>query len=141
MTATGARCTILLVEDNRADVFLIQEAIQSAHINAELQIMQDGEKAIQYFERLDSDDTLQCPAMMILDINLPKRPGNEVLAFMRRSRRCVNTTVLVTTSSDSERDRDEMAKLGVRDYFRKPSDFESFMKLGDIVKGLLQPRP
>ena len=138
MTATGAGCTILLVEDNRADIFLIQEAIHTAQINAEVQIMQDGEKAIQYFERLDGDNTLQCPAIMILDINLPKRPGNEVLAFMRGTRRCVNTVVLVVTSSDSERDREEMAKLGVKEYFRKPSDFESFMKLGEIVKGLLK---
>ena len=126
------------MEDNRADVFLIQEAIQTAKINADLQIMQDGEKAIQYFERLEGDDTLQCPIVMILDINLPKRPGNEVLAFMRRTRRCVNTRVLVVTSSDSERDREEMSKLGVQDYFRKPSDFDSFMKLGEVVRGLLK---
>ena len=131
----------MLVEDNRADIFLIQEAIQSAQINVDLQIMYDGEKAIEYFERLEGDPALTCPALMILDINLPKRPGNEVLAHLRRTTRCPDTVVLVVTSSDSERDREEMWKLGVRDYFRKPSDFESFMKLGDIVKDLLKPLP
>ncbi len=131
---------ILLVEDNRADVFLVREAIQAAGIQAELEILADGEKAIQYFERLDADASRKCPALMILDINLPKRPGNEVLAYMRRTNRCRDTAVVVVTSSDSERDRQEMARLGIKEYFRKPSDFESFMKLGDILKDLLPPR-
>jgi chemotaxis family two-component system response regulator Rcp1 len=131
---------ILLVEDNRADVFLIQEAIQVAGIQAEIEVLADGEGAIQYFERMDVDASMTCPAIMILDINLPKRPGNEVLAHMRRTNRCRETAVVVVTSSDSDRDREEMARLGIKEYFRKPSDFASFMKLGDILKDLLTPR-
>jgi DNA-binding response OmpR family regulator len=137
-TGSGARrCHIVIVEDNRADVFLIREAIEIARIDAELQIVQDGEKAIQFFDQIDGDASLPCPSLLVLDINLPKRPGNEVLSHMRRSRRCANAHVVVVTSSDSERDREEMRKLDVKAYFRKPSDYMAFMKLGDLIKELL----
>jgi DNA-binding response OmpR family regulator len=125
------------VEDSRADVYLIRESIEIAGIDADVHIVQDGEKAIRFFESVDSDDTAPCPALVILDINLPKKQGGEVLYEMRRSRRCSEISVLVVTSSDSERDREEMGRLGAKAYFRKPSEYESFMKLGVIVKELL----
>jgi DNA-binding NarL/FixJ family response regulator len=77
---------------------------------------------------------------VILDINLPKKPGREVLQQMRQSPRCADAAVLVVTSSDSEKDRDEMGKFVVKGYFRKPSDYDRFMKLGGLVKELLEAR-
>ncbi len=78
------------------------------------------------------------PALVILDLNLPKKGGAEVLARLRRIPRCAGTSVLVFTSSNSARDRDEMASLGVRQYLRKPSDYTEYMKLGSVVKNLLE---
>jgi len=75
--------------------------------------------------------------MVILDLNLPKKPGREVLQRMRQSPRCSNATVVVVTSSDSQKDREDVATLGASAYFRKPSEYDSFMKLGDLVKRLL----
>ncbi len=66
---------ILVVEDNRADVFLIRESIQIAHIDADLYVVQDGDKAIRFFEEADRDAAAPCPALVILDINLPKSPA------------------------------------------------------------------
>jgi DNA-binding response OmpR family regulator len=100
-------------------------------------VVQDGEKALRFFEQLDRDDTTPCPVLVIIDINLPKKHGGEVLQEMRRSRRCANALVLVVTSSDSASDRDAMAKLGVNGYFRKPSEYDEFMKLGEVVLDLL----
>jgi DNA-binding response OmpR family regulator len=77
------------------------------------------------------------PDLVILDINLPRKSGREVLRALRQSPNCGRTPVLVVTSSDSQRDRDEMANLGASLYFRKPSDYNEFMKLGDVVKTLL----
>ena len=134
------RHQILVVEDNRADVFLIRESIQAAHIEADLHIVPDGDKAIRFFERADLDASAPCPVLVILDINLPKKPGREVLQQMRQSPRCADAAVLVVTSSDSEKDRDEMGRFGVKGYFRKPSDYDRFMKLGDLVKELIEPR-
>jgi len=122
-------------------LFLISEAINGANPGVELDVVNDGEKAVRFFDELDRDDNLTCPALVILDINLPKKPGSEVLRQMRQTRRCANALVLVVTSSDSARDRETMAKLGANGYFRKPSDYDRFMKLGDIVRELLEDKP
>jgi two-component system, chemotaxis family, response regulator Rcp1 len=132
---------ILIVEDNRADLFLIRESIETVRLDAELHFARDGEKAIRFFEEADRNPSAPCPALIILDINLPKKSGREVLYQMRKSPRCANCLVLVVTSSDSERDRDDMRSLGAKAYFRKPSEFEHFMKLGEIVKALLEDSP
>ena len=129
------------MEDDSADVYLISEAINTANTNVALEVVNDGEKAIRFFEKIDSDDTLTCPALVILDINLPKKHGGQVLQQMRNSRRCASALVLVVTSSDSARDRETMAKLGANGYFRKPSDYEHFMLLGGLVKDLLDHKP
>jgi len=128
---------ILVVEDNRADVFLIRESIQTAGLEAEIHVVHDGEKAIRFFEQADKDPSAPVPDLVILDINLPKKQGREVLDVMRRTCRSANAAVLVVTSSDSDRDREEMGALRVNAYFRKPSDYESFLELGELVKGLL----
>lgn len=128
---------ILIVEDSRADVFLIRESIRAAKLDADIQVVQDGEKAIRVFEDADRDPSAPCPALVILDINLPKKQGREVLQALRNSRRCADALVLVVTSSNSEKDREDMAKLGARDYFCKPSAYAEFMKLGQVIKTLL----
>jgi chemotaxis family two-component system response regulator Rcp1 len=129
---------ILVVEDNRADVFLIRESIAAACTGVTLFVVQDGEKAIRFFEEADRDASAPCPDVVILDINLPRKSGAEVLSQMRLSRRCAHVPILIVTSSDSEKDRETMALLGVNGYFRKPSVYEEFMKLGGLVKGMLE---
>ena len=131
------RPQILIVEDSRADVFLIRESLCEAQVDADLHIVQDGEKAVHFFEQVDQDPSASVADIVILDINLPKRTGHEVLQQMRRSERSQNALVIVVTSSNSERDREEMTKLGVAAYFCKPSDYQKFMKLGELAKGLL----
>jgi len=131
-------CEILIIEDNRADVFLIRESIHVAQIDATLHVVPDGEKAIRFFEDADADPSSPCPDIVILDINLPKKQGREVLERMRHSRRCANAMVVVVTSSDSEQDREAMRKLGAASYFRKPSEYDGFMRLGELLKGLLE---
>jgi len=129
------------VEDNKGDVFLIREAIQATKLNADLHVVQDGEQALRFFEQVDHDDSVPCPSLIIIDINLPKKQGDEVLRSMRGSRRCGKALVLVVTSSDSASDRAAMARLGIDGYFRKPSAYEDFMKLGEVVKNLICSEP
>ena len=132
-----ARQQILVVDDNQADVFLIQEAIAEAGIQAEIRVVSDGNRATQMIDAADADDQVRCPDVVLLDLNLPKKSGNEVLRHLRQSRRCGNARVLIVTSSDSARDRQAVGALGILEYFRKPSDYEEFMKLGSIVKKIL----
>lgn len=127
----------MVVEDNNADVFLIREAIVSWQIDASLHFEYDGERAIQFLERIDNDPELECPDLLIIDLNLPKRKGGEVLQFARLATRFCDIPVLIVTSSDSARDRDEMTRLGCNAYFRKPSSYQEFMQLGSVVKNLL----
>lgn len=129
---------ILVVEDNRGDVFLIRESIQAASLEAPLHVVHDGAKAIEFIEETERNPSAPCPAVVILDINLPKKTGRDVLARLRVSRRCADVPVLVVTSSDSERDREDMARLGVSGYFRKSSEYDDFMKLGVLVKSMLE---
>lgn len=118
-------------------MFLIQEAIQEAKLPLTLHVAADGDQAVQFFDRVDSDPAMDCPAVVILDINLPKKQGDEVLKHMRRSRKCPNALVIVVSTSDSPREREQMSILGANRYFRKPSSYGAFMELGEIVKALL----
>ncbi len=126
-----------MVEDNPADVFLIRDAIRHAGVEGEVDVVRDGCKAIEFFEKADSDSSIPCPDLLLLDLNLPLKGGDEVLGHLRASRRCRQIPVLIVTSSDSERDRESSAALGATGYFRKPSNYEDFMKLGSAVQELL----
>ncbi|MCU1330555.1 MAG: response regulator receiver protein [Bryobacterales bacterium] len=133
----GQAFQLLIVEDNRADVFVIQEAIREYNIPAVLHVVDDGEKAISFLERAANDDSAPCPQMLLLDLNLPKKTGLEVLAHVRQSSVCSQVPVVVVTSSDSPRDRDAAARLGATQYFCKPSNYTQFLKLGAILRQLL----
>lgn len=133
----GRRCQILIAEDNKADVFLIERALEKSGIGAQVYIANDGQKALRFFEQADTDPAAPCPDLILLDINMPRYKGADILRKLRASRRCKHALVLVVTSSDSTRDREEMDALGANGYFRKPSEFSEFMVLGQMVRDLL----
>ena len=128
---------MLIVDDNESDVFLIQEAIGATRLPLTFYVAEDGDQAVRFFDRADAQPDLPCPALIILDINLPKKQGGDVLKHMRLSRRCADALVIAVSTSDSARDREQMRNLGADGYFRKPSEYDEFMKLGDMVKALL----
>ena len=94
---------------------------------------------VEYAIRLPgkADDAAPCLSLVLLDLNLPKKPGIEVLEHLRRTRKCGNSLVVVVSSSDSIKDRAEAASMGADAYFRKPSGYEAYIKIGEIVKDLL----
>ena len=77
--------------------------------------MNDGEKAIQVIDAADRDDAASCPSVMILDLNLPRKTGYEVLEHYRHRRRCGAGQVLIVTSSDSKQDRETPPGWGPMD--------------------------
>jgi CheY-like chemotaxis protein len=129
---------ILLAEDNKGDVFLVRESLQEHQIEHELHVVENGQEALDYLVRIGKLDEAPCPDLMLLDLNLPKGDGHSVLTEFRKHPECEHMPVVVVTSSDSPKDRDRMAKLGIRYYFRKPTDYEAFMQLGGIVKEVLE---
>lgn len=137
--AKGDGQHILIVEDNAGDVLLFHRAIKAANLTAEIHVVRDGEQAVLFFDKLDGEPSSVCPSLVILDINLPKKHGYDVLRHIRASLRCRETPVIVVSTSDSNRDRQTMEALGANRYFNKPSDLAEFMMIGDIVHDLLAP--
>jgi DNA-binding response OmpR family regulator len=113
-------------------VFLIRASIRRANIEADLHVLHDGEMAIELI-----DQGVQCPDLVILDINLPRKSGGDVLEHMRNSGRCNRALVLVVSTSNSMEDRETMSKLGADGYFHKPSEYVEFMRLGGVVREML----
>jgi CheY-like chemotaxis protein len=132
------RYSIVVIEDNPADAFLVQEAITTYKVHANVLVVRDGEDAIRLIDRVDNDDKTSCPELFLLDLNIPTKNGEEVLSHIRNSRRCNATPVVVVTSSDSPRDRARTNALGANRYFRKPSDYDSFIQLGEVVREVLE---
>lgn len=132
---------ILLVEDNRADVFLMREAMHAAGIKLALHLVTDGEQAVQFIDATDADPEAPCPALVLLDLNIPRKSGAEVLRRIRESARCGHARVIIVTSSDSEADRSNAARLGANGYFCKPSNFEEYLKIGEVTRSMLAQAP
>jgi two-component system, chemotaxis family, response regulator Rcp1 len=131
---------IVLVEDAEPDVFLVREALRQSGLKFDLVVLEDGEKASEFIAGLDRDETSPCPDLVLLDLNLPKQTGEKVLARLRQTVRCGRVPVLIVTSSDSPNDKALVARLGATQYFRKPSLLDDFMKLGALVRELLEAR-
>ena len=125
------------MEDNKPDVFIVREALQAAQIAAKLEVVADGESAIRFLKGVDTDESSPALDLVILDLNLPRKSGIEVLRQLRATKRSAGARVLVVTSSDAARDHEETTRLGADQYFRKPSRYDAFLKLGDIVRAML----
>jgi DNA-binding response OmpR family regulator len=120
-----------------ADLFLIRESIAAAKIDATVSIVNDGRQAVEFIDKAETGQGVPCPDLVLLDLNLPKKDGIEVLRHLRSTAACKNALVLVVSSSDSASDREAVQAWGLDGYFRKPSDYAEFMKLGNIIKELL----
>lgn len=132
------KIAVLLVEDNYADILLIEEAVREYGLPIALQIVRDGERAIEFIDHIDSDENAPCPKVLLLDLNLPKRSGLEILEHVRQSTKCRHIPVIIVTSSDSSQDREETARLGATHYFRKGMHYDQFLKLGEVLKQVVE---
>jgi len=122
---------ILLAEDNPADVYLIEEALREHKILFDMTLAEDGETAIGLLSR-----GLVSPDIVLLDLNMPKRSGGEVLDRLRKDAGR-DIPVIILTSSDSPSDREEALRLGATRYIRKPTGLDEFLQIGATIKELV----
>jgi CheY-like chemotaxis protein len=125
---------ILLLEDNPGDILLVQKALQKHHIRNRLHVIRDGEEALAYVARIGQPGGEPMPDLVLLDLNLPKADGGQILSAVRQHPGCARVPVIIVSSSATLRDQARMAQLGVARYFRKPLDFDEFMQLGAVVR-------
>jgi len=130
---------IVLTEDNAADVFLVRSALEDAGLDFRLHVISDGEQALRFLQTVETDQSA-CPDVLLLDLNLPKMSGADILRSLRENNYCSASSVVVLTSSDSPQDRARVAQLGVEHYFLKTASLDEFMKLGSIVRQVLEDR-
>ena len=91
MDTASSPCQIVLAEDNPADVRLVRQALRDHAVHCDLRVIPDGEAVVTFIDGLDLDGKLPCPDLLLLDMHLPKRDGNEILRHLRASERCGHT--------------------------------------------------
>jgi CheY-like chemotaxis protein len=122
----GERLEILLVEDSPTDQLLAQEALKSAGVESNLHIVSDGVEAMDFLHGRPPFESALRPDLILLDLNLPRKDGREVLAELKSDKRLLSIPVVVLTTSESEQDVNHAYSLHANCYICKPVDFSVF---------------
>lgn len=125
---------VLLVEDSEGDILLIQEAIKEVGINVDLSVVMDGEQAIQYLYGRSNYAKAVKPSLILLDLNLPKIDGKQVLAIIKKDPQLRQIPVIVLTISQAEEDIFQCYDLYANCCITKPFDIEHFIRLFRLIK-------
>ena len=127
---------ILLVEDNPSDVELTRRALHKSHISNQMIVAEDGQEALDYLfggDPLTNTNKNELPALILLDLKLPKVDGLQVLRQIRANERTSRVPVVILTTSNEEQDITQSYDLGANSYIRKPVDFKQFV---DVIQYL-----
>ena len=120
---------ILLVEDNPGDVRLTKEALKDAKVMNEVYVVQDGVEAMKFLHRKNSYANLPMPDLILLDLNLPKKDGREVLAEIKKDPKLMHIPVVVLTTSKADEDIIRTYNLHANAYITKPVDLNRFIEI------------
>ena len=118
---------ILLVEDNEVDTVLTKEAFEDASLSYNINVARDGKEGMQYLEKKGKFADAETPDMVLLDINLPKKNGHEVLHFIKSNDSLKHIPVIMLTTSNSENDVEKSYKNHANCHIIKPIEVEDFL--------------
>lgn len=124
---TGRVIEILLVEDNPGDVRLTREALREGKVLNNLNVATDGQEAIEFLRREGEFKDVPRPDLILLDLNLPKKDGREILAEIKADESLKRIPIVVLTTSQAEKDIIQSYNLGVNCYITKPVDLDQFI--------------
>jgi CheY-like chemotaxis protein len=125
---------ILLVEDNPGDVRLTREALKEGKVWNNLHVVEDGEAAIDFTKQAGPYANAPRPDIILLDLNLPRKDGREVLAILKADENLKRIPVVILTSSKAEEDVLRAYDLSANCYITKPVDFEQFIKVVRVIE-------
>ncbi len=125
---------ILLVEDSRADIELTLEALEEARFANEVHVIRDGAEALDHLHRRAGHEDARRPDLIILDLNLPRRSGHEVLADLKADADLRRIPVAVLTTSSAEVDVVSSYDLGANCYLTKPVDVAQFLRVVQSIE-------
>lgn len=120
---------ILLIEDNPGDIRLTREVLKEGKIRNSLSVITDGEEAILFLNKIGQYKAVQSPDIILLDLNLPKKDGREVLAEIKKDPVLLRIPVIVLTTSSAEKDILNMYDHHANCYITKPVDFDQFINV------------
>lgn len=127
--ANDKKIKLLLVEDNPGDVRLTQEALKESGANVDLSVVVDGEEALDFLFKRNKFENVERPDIVLLDLNLPKKNGLEVLEEIKENENLRTIPVLILTTSDAEHDILKGYNLHVNCFIIKPVDFDEFINV------------
>jgi CheY-like chemotaxis protein len=130
---------IVLMEDNPSDVFLLRRALDQHKVDYTLELVRDGERALELLDGIAAGDS-PVPDLIVLDLNLPRHDGIEVLAHCRSLTKLQSVSVMILTSSDSPGEKARAEQLCVASFLRKPILLDDFMALGGRIREILERR-
>lgn len=124
---------ILLVEDNPADIELTKEALKESKLTIDLTVVEDGAMALDYLSRKDKYSKSTRPDLVLLDLNLPKVDGREVLSWVKQDEDLKKIPVVILTTSEADKDILKTYKSYANCYIKKPVDFNEFI---DVIRNI-----
>jgi two-component system, chemotaxis family, response regulator Rcp1 len=125
---------ILLVEDNPGDAMLVREAFRDAKISHRLHVAEDGVVALQFLRRQDRFRAVPSPDLILLDLNLPRKDGREVLAEIKQDEELKKIPVIILTTSEDEADIEKAYSLHANSYLTKPVDMDDFIRSIHLIE-------
>ena len=128
---------ILVIEDNGSDVFLLDRALQRQDLRFELVHLSSGGEALAFIRRQGAYANAAIPNLILLDLNLSKYTGEDILREIRSATHLGGVPVCVCSSSRSRRDETLLKELGVSLFITKPSGLDQFMEIGKTIKDML----
>jgi CheY-like chemotaxis protein len=135
LVAPAAR--LVVIEDNGGDVFLLERALKKQDFRFELIHLLDGGEALAFIRRQGAYADAAIPNLILLDLNLSKYTGEDLLREIRSAKHLARVPVCVWSSSQSQRDQAVLTDLGVARFITKPSGLDQFMEIGRIIKDLV----
>jgi two-component system, chemotaxis family, response regulator Rcp1 len=126
---------VLLVEDNPGDADLTLETLSTSKLRVEIDVVVDGAEALDYLTRRGRHTGAPSPDLIVLDLNLPRVSGIEVLSEVRRHEHLRAIPIVILTSSDSERDIVQSYRIGANCYVTKPLDLSAFQSIVRTIEG------